>query len=271
VSTVISYSPNEQSRIAQFFRDAHVGSSKLYINAWITLAFFVACSLIPLVDPRLLNGVSIWEKPAKFFLSVTVHALTLAWALSLAPEATRRFRSVRAAVAVFIGASWLELAIISGQSIRGVGSHFNTAAFLDGMLYSIMGVGAITLTLTSGIIGFRIWQNRRTGVWREAAGLGLMLGAVLTTVVAGYLSSQPGGHWVGGDLTDATGLPFFHWSTTGGDLRVPHFFALHASQVVPFAAMSGSRQTVYGVALLIVMLTAATFVQAALGIPLLKI
>jgi hypothetical protein len=75
---------------------------------------------------------------------------------------------------------------------------------------------------------------------------------------------------VGGDLTDATGLPFFHWSTTGGDLRVSHFIALHASQVVPFAAMSGKRGIIYGAALLVTLLTVATFMQAMMGIPLLE-
>jgi hypothetical protein len=270
MSTTVSYSPKAPSRITQFFREAQNGSTKLWINTWIMLALFVVFSLFPLFDARILNGVSIWEKPAKFFLSVGLHALTLAWALSLVPEAIRQFRSVRVAVLVFLGASWLELAIIVGQSVRGVGSHFNTAAPLDGMLYSIMGVGAILLTLTTGIIGFRIWQNRKTSMWAEAAGFGLMLGSVLTTIVAGYLSSQPGGHWVGGDLTDATGLPFFHWSTTGGDLRVSHFIALHASQVVPFAAMSGKRGIIFGAALLVSCLTAATFMQAMMGIPLFR-
>jgi hypothetical protein len=271
MSITLNFLQDEPSRISQFFRDAHVGSSKLWINAWIMLVLFALCSLLPFVDARMLNGVSVWEKPAKFFLSVAVQALTLAWALSMVPEETRSLRSVRTSVAVFIGASWLELAIISGQSFRGVGSHFNTATFIDNMLYSIMGVGAVSLTLTSGIIGYRIWQYRRNSSWTEAAGLGLMLGAVLTTAVAGYMSSQPGGHWVGGDLTDATGLPFLHWSTTGGDLRVPHFLALHASQVVPFAAMNGKRSVVYGAALIASIVSAAAFMQAVMGLPLFRV
>jgi hypothetical protein len=270
MSAALAHSAGEPTRVARLFSDMKSGSSKLWFNAWVGLALFVVCSLLPIIDARLLNGVSVWEKPAKFFLSVSLHALTIAWALSLVPEAIRQFRSVKWSVAAFLCASWLELIIISGQAFRGVGSHFNTAAALDGILYSIMGVGAVTLTLTSGLIGFRVWQQRKTGLWAEAAGLGLMIGAVLTTLVAGYMSSQPVGHWVGGDLTDATGLPFFHWSTTGGDLRVSHFVALHASQVIPFAALSRSRTVVIGTAVVIALLTGATFAQAVLGIPLLS-
>jgi hypothetical protein len=39
-------------------------------------------------------------------------------------------------------------------------------------------------------------------------------------------------HFIGGDGTDASGLPFVGWSTTGGDLRIAHFFGLHAMQAM---------------------------------------
>jgi hypothetical protein len=77
-------------------------------------------------------------------------------------------------------------------------------------------------------------------------------------------------HWIGGDLTDATGLPIFKWSTTGGDLRVAHFIGLHAMQVVPFAALSGKRSVVWGAALVVTVLTTFTYVQALSGIPLFR-
>jgi hypothetical protein len=234
------------------------------------LILFAVCSLLPLVDARTLIGVSVWEKPAKFFLSVGIHLLTLAWALSLVPATVRQWRSIRWSVVILLVASWCELMIISGRAFRGEASHFNTVTALDGALYSLMGIGAVTMTITSAIIGFRIWQNRKSSLWVEAAGLGIVLGALLTTVVAGYMSSQPGGHWVGGDLTDATGLPFFHWSTTGGDLRVAHFIGLHAAQIVPFAAMGARRSVVLGAAAAIIIATIAAFLQAYAGLPLLR-
>lgn len=49
------------------------------------------------------------------------------------------------------------------------------------------------------------------------------------------------GHWVGGTRTDATGLPVFGWSMTGGDLRVPHFFAAHLLQALPLVGWIADR------------------------------
>ena len=37
--------------------------------------------------------------------------------------------------------------------------------------------------------------------------------------------------------TDVNGLWFFGWARDGGDLRVPHFFGLHAMQAVPLCAV----------------------------------
>jgi hypothetical protein len=96
-----------------------------------------------------------------------------------------------------------------------------------------------------------------------------MFGALLGTIAGAYLSSHTS-HWIGGDLNDAAGVGFFHWSTTGGDLRVAHFIGLHTSQAVPLAALSGRRWVVYGVAALCAVLMAVAFGMATLGIPVLR-
>ena len=66
--------------------------------------------------------------------------------------------------------------------------------------------------------------------------------------MTGALISTYGGHWVGGTATDAGGLPIVGWVRDGGDLRVAHFFALHAIQLIPLfgagLAATGLRNAV---------------------------
>ncbi len=50
---------------------------------------FAVCLVLAAIDPRLFNGVSVWIKPAKFFLSLAVHMLTVMFGLMLLPEARR--------------------------------------------------------------------------------------------------------------------------------------------------------------------------------------
>lgn len=56
-----------------------------------------------------------------------------------------------------------------------------------------------------------------------------------------------GGHTVGG-IDGGAGLPGVGWSKQHGDLRIPHFFGLHALQIIPFAAwLIGRRRTPAGI------------------------
>ena len=79
-------------------------------------------------------------------------------------------------------------------------------------------------------------------------------------------------HWIGGDQTDATGLPFFHWSTTGGDLRVPHFAALHIMQAVPIITWFWPDKRIATAALAAgVAVVIGLSAQALMGMPLFRI
>jgi hypothetical protein len=66
-------------------------------------------------------------------------------------------------------------------------------------------------------------------------------------------------------------LPVFGWSRTGGDLRVAHFFGLHAMQVLPLAAwvLGRARTAFVLVALGWTALGVWTFVEALAGRPFL--
>lgn len=253
--------------IANLLHDVRAGNTWLWRSTLAFSAGLFICAVLTLIDHRLLNGVSVWDKPAKFFLSFVVQFATLSWALSLLPTRRRMSRGVKIAVAAMSFAAWFELAYMIFRASRGEASHFNDTTVFANAMYGLMGLGAITLTSTAFFIGFLAWKHRDQGLITEAAGLGLMLGMVLATAAGGYMSAQTS-HWVGGALSDAHGLGFFTWSTTGGDLRVAHFVGMHVAQVLPLVALCGKRWLVYGAALACVFVTVGVFVMGVSGVPL---
>lgn len=243
------------------------GSGLLWTSALTMTALAIVCVVLQQVDNRMVGDANTWHKPAKFFLSLAVQFATASWAVTLLPATERAGRLIRYSVVLMAASGWLEMAYIVFRASRAEASHFSYSTPAASIAYSLMGVGALVLTGTAFVIGWRLWKHRRDGLATEAAAVGLMLGAVLATLTAGYLSAQ-GGHSVGG--TAGSGIGFFGWSTTGGDLRIAHFIGLHAMQVVPLAALSGRRGTVLAAAALIAAATLAVFLQAVSGMPLLR-
>jgi hypothetical protein len=264
MSTLEMHAPGT-NRIERFIEAAKIGDSRLWKVTLVFLALTLVMIALQMVDAREINGVCVWVKPAKFFFSLAVQFITVSWAITLLPNPSRLTRGASLAM---ICAGVFEMIYIVTQAYRGVASHFNTSTPLEGTLYTLMGIGAVTLTATSFIIGVQLWKQRRAGVWTEAAAVGLMLGAVLGTVAGAYLSAQTG-HSVGGLASDATGVGIFGWSTTGGDLRIAHFVGLHATQIIPLVALSGKRVAIHATAIVITLATVAVFAQALMGHPLL--
>lgn len=236
-----------------------------------TIPTFAAMGL----DGRTLNGINVWIKPLKFEVSLAVQLLSVAWAMLLLPE--RQGRLVRTLAIVMAGAAFFEIAYIALQASRGEASHYNTGTPIAGLMYTLMGVGAVALVVTAGWIGALILKHGDTSrpiVF--AAGLGLVIGSLVGGIAGAYMSSRTG-HWVGGPATDAGGLPVFGWSRTGGDLRVAHFFGLHMIQILPITAWIGAallpdrlqKPAILAVAAAGCLVTLAVFVQALRGMPIL--
>ena len=261
--------PLRGTPIARLFSNIHHGSSMLWLSSLGMLIGFAGCLVAMQMDARAFNGVDVWDKPAKFFLSLAVQYATVSWALSLLSESQRNARGIRFATVAMIAAGWFEVAYIALRAGRAEASHFNASSIFSQVAYGVMGFGAVTLTATAFFIGYRVWRQRRQGLMAEAAGLGLMLGMVLGTIAGIYLSAQTS-HWVSGELSDAHGLGVMAWSTTGGDLRVAHFVGLHAAQIVPFSALSGKRAVVYFTAAACILATCLTFALALAGLPLFR-
>jgi hypothetical protein len=272
-----SATASTRQTIPQLLRQAPAGSPLLWRGALIFFIFFIVLYAGTFIDGRLFNGVSVWEKPSKFFLSLGLHMATLSWGLALLPANFKQTPAIRWASIVFLAVAIGEVIYIAFRAARGEASHFNETTTIARLLYAAMGMGAVTLSAVTGFIGWRILKQATASPLAFATGLGFILAGGLAVPFGGYMSSQQGGHWVGGDLSDATGLPFFHWSTTGGDLRVPHFFGLHIMQALPivgYLVRDFSRApalSLIGLAAVIwVGLTFLIFFQAVSGMPFIR-
>jgi hypothetical protein len=225
----------------------------------VMLMVLLAALVGVVVDPRIITGMPAWVKPAKFAISISIYSLTLLWLLHFLHGHHRLVRLLATSIAVGL---CVEMLIIAGQVLRGTTSHFNYTTPLDGTLYTIMAVVIVSILLLSlGVAVLLLRQPMTDPVLAWSLRLGLLLALVgmavaflMTTaelqqaLYRGLHLLQPsvfhlerlhptrphgivGGHSVG-VLDGGPGLPFLGWSTTGGDLRIPHFVGLHALQVL---------------------------------------
>ncbi len=199
-------------------------------------------------DPRTITGAPAWLKPAKFAISTTIFAVTIAWLSQFLPAYVKTMRWIGPAIAAIL---ILEIAIIDLQAARGTTSHFNVGTPVDAALYSIMGTSIGILWLLSVWIAVLLFrQTFKDAVWGWALRLGMLL-TVLGSA-SGGLMTQPssdqralltqhkkpkviGSHTVGAP-DGGPGIAGVGWSKQHGDLRIPHFLGLHAIQVIPLLA-----------------------------------
>lgn len=263
--------PTTHPTLNRMWRDAPGFTGLAIVMALAVVPFAAAWAL----EDRMLQGAIVWVKPIKFFVSIAVFAATLAYLARFMPEPMRQGRRWRAFVTLVCIAAAYEVIWVSGSATFGVGSHFNVESALMGALYSAAGVFAVILTSPSLVMGIAIWRNPGTGLdpaLRLSVALGLVLTFVLTLVAAGTLSSGTG-HYVGTPVTGAV-VPFFGWSREVGDLRVAHFWATHALQILPLAGLMALRfapamavPLVWGAGAGYAVLVVALMVQALMGLP----
>jgi len=219
------------------FAELHRRQPHLAVTARLFLVATLPLLLALLIDPRTVNDISVWVKPLKFLVSLSLYYATLAWFCAYLPQKALRSAAGRFVIHVPIAVGVLEMAWLITAAMHGVPSHFNT----DGLwtiAYRAAGIGATMLmvgVLVQGILIARHRDVARASALRLAVVLSAVIAFATTMVFAGYMARY-NGHWIGGLASDAGGLPLLGWSRTGGDLRVAHFWGLHASQLLPLAA-----------------------------------
>ena len=231
-------------------------ANDLLRRAWafsplLALAGLANLLLIPVfimalvADPRAITGVPAWIKPLKFAISIVIYSATFVWLLTFIQG---RPRLVKLAASITGLGLLVETALITMQVIRGATSHFNVSTPFDATVFSLMGGFIAAVSVCTLLVAILLIRQRlpdpvfawslRLGVLISFVGMTVAFlmtmptGAQLEAAQAGIRMTQAGGHGVG-VAEGGPGLPLLGWSTVGGDLRVPHFFGLHAMQVLP--------------------------------------
>ena len=252
-------------------RELFVKQRPLMIAGSISFLCCVVLAVVSLIDSTEILGINRWIKPMKFFVSIAIFLWTTAIYLYFLKGYNKSARFVSWAM-IFI--FFVEMFVIVLQSARGTTSHFNVKTPFDAGLYAVMG---ITIALNTLIAAYLLYLYFRAEIeLPESIVWGMRLGLILflaSSFEGGYMSAQIG-HAVG--VKDGgTGLPIVNWSTSGGDLRVAHFFGMHAFQAVPFFAYTLEKYNVksstvwtFVFAFVYFAIFTFVFVQALLGKPL---
>lgn len=264
---------------ARFVRRVHDAQPALFWSGVALLALMLPSAIAAAFDTRTLNGISVWVKPLKFQASAGLYLITLAACFLALPRGAARGAAGRYVVWASVATAWFEVLYITAMAARGEASHWNFTSPFTIAMYGLMGAAALVLSSTSAVLGVMIGRDRSVPI-DPVLRHGLVIGLVLSFALGagfGAVMSAGQGHWVGGTPSDAAGLPIFRWSVDGGDLRVAHFFGLHAMHFIPaFAwlaarmlASARARAVTYAFAAAFALFTMATFVQAMMGLPFL--
>ena len=208
---------------------------------WLAVLSAVgAVVLVPLwiFDARELGGVSVWEKPLKFFISSAIFSSTFTWLSSFITKGSRWVKLAGLLIAISLA---VELVLIAAMAALGTTSHFNVSTPTAIVIWSLMATFISIVLFSTLFLSITILLQKQQELSLK---LTLVLGSLNTAVGMGlaYLMTSPtanqlasfqgiaGAHAVG--VSDGgLGLPFLGWSTVAGDLRVGHFFGLHSIQV----------------------------------------
>lgn len=254
-------------------RELHRRDPLLFCTGGVMLLLLVIATLLSIGDPRLVAGINPWIKPMKFMTSITIFLWTVAWFMPDTEPRPRARAMVRWTIA---SAMAIEIVIITMQAWRGTTSHFNVATLFDGIVFQIMGA-AILLNTAAMVLFWRIIR-RDTPASRAGYIWGIRLGVLLFLVASfeGAVIIGNNAHTVGA-ADGGPGLPFVNWSTEHGDLRVAHFFGMHAMQALPLLGflldrtrIKAARNVVIGVSILWLAITAGLLHLALQGRPLIS-
>ena len=251
-----------------FFSTLQRRNPILYTTGWVSFVGAIICVLLSFLTHTQVLGINAFIKPAKFFISIALFCWTMGWYTGLLSQR----RKVTIYSWVVVVTMFIEMVIITGQAAQGKLSHFNISTPLDARLFDVMGVSIVLLTCWTAYIGYLFFKHPPTAI--EAGYLwGIRLGIIVFVFFAfeGFAMAVRLAHTIGAP-DGGPGLPALNWSTHHGDLRIAHFFGMHALQIIPLFGYYIARRPFQIIlfSLLYVSAVTALLLEAIAGKPLLS-
>ena len=236
----------------------------LYYFGCVNLIGAAVCLVPFTITNTEVLGVHAWIKPFKFLLSTVIFSWSMGWYLFYLKEQ----KAVKIFNVVVILSLAFELIYIIWQAARGELSHFNISTAFHGIMFSLMGIVISLMTIWTGYMAFLFWKDQFPQLpvaylWGIRTGLLLF---VLFAFAGGIMAARLS-HTVGSEMDTVKGLPVVNWSRESGDLRIAHFFGMHALQILPllsFYMFKTKWQTIVASVLYFVVAT-ALLIQALKG------
>ncbi len=250
-----------------FSQQLRLRNSLLYWFGWLMLLGGTTCAILTQVDNTIILGINAWIKPMKFFVSIWIFCWTMGWLMTYLkqPKKERSFSIMVIIVMTF------ELTVITYQAANGRMSHFNTTSPLYAALFTAMGIAITILAVWTAYIGYLFFRLKPIEI--NASYLwGIRLGIVLFVIFSfegGWMAARLS-HTVGAP-DGSEGFPIVNWSKGYGDMRIAHFFGMHALQILPLIGFYFSRniRTIVIVSMIYFAFVSLMLIQAMMGKPLL--
>jgi len=253
----------------QLFELTRDKNQVLLIYSLLCLAGALICLVLSRYSSNQILGISGWIKPMKFFLSTTIFASTMGFYMT--------FLGNQKQVEIY---SWslvillsVELVLIVYQAAQGKMSHFNVATSFDKSIFNIMAFAITLLMLHTLYIAVLFFAQTEFDA-PDTVILAIKLSLLVTVIFAfeGFAMGAMLKHTVG-STDGSAGLPIINWSKNHGDLRVAHFFGMHALQLIPLASyvLAKTKRDVVIIACVYLAFVTYTLLQALQGKPFIKL
>lgn len=245
------------------------GNNLLFVYAALCAVAALVCLILTKYSSLQVTGISAWSKPFKFFMSIAIFSFTMAIYVSFLAN-TKQVHLYAWSFIVFLS---IEVLLITFQAARGKQSHFNTETPFDNMIYAIMGIAIFTIVIHTLYLSTLFFTQKHFAIGDEMV-LAIQLSLIMMVLFAfeGFVMVLIQKHSIGSQ-DGIAGIPVLGWNKNNGDLRVAHFFGIHALQIIPLASyfLAKTKREVVLICVLYFVFVTYTLIQAIQGKPLFKL